>query len=106
MFPIQPRRRRQRNEKLTSIRIRPAIRHAEDTGASMLKAGRDLVAEVPVIVVVKNGLAASAGAGGIAGLEHEGGDDSGEGYTVSMLNASELGALPMKEVSVKVASTC
>ena len=79
MFPIQPRRRRQRDKELTPVCIRPAVRHAQDTGAGVFERRGDLVAKVPVGVVVEDGLAAAAGAGGVAGLEHEGGDDSAEG---------------------------
>lgn len=70
MFPIQPRRRRQGNKELTSIRIRPAIRHTQYTRPSMFELGRDFVFELFAV----DGGPAAAGAGGIAGLQHEVGD--------------------------------
>lgn len=74
MFPVQPRRRRQRNKELTPIRIRPAVRHAQDASAGVLERGVDLVLELLAV----DGAAAAAGAGGVAGLEHEVGNDAVE----------------------------
>lgn len=71
MFPIQPWRRRQRNEKLASIRIRTTIRHTEHAGAGVFERRGDFVGEMAIAVVVEDGFAAAAGAAWIAGLEHE-----------------------------------
>lgn len=67
MLPIQPGRRRKRYEELTPIRIRPAIRHAQYPRTRMFEARMDLVLEL----LAKDGAATAAGAGGVAGLEHE-----------------------------------
>ena len=69
MLPIQPRRRGQRDEKLTPISIRAAIGHAQDAGAGVFEGGVDFVGEGGVVVV--DGGAPATGAGGVAGLEHE-----------------------------------
>ncbi len=70
MLPIQPGRRRQRDEELAPVRIRPAVGHAQDAGAGVLEGGVDLVVEL----VAVDGGAAAAGAGRVARLEHEVGD--------------------------------
>ena len=67
MLPIQPRRRRQRNEKLTPVRILPAVRHTQDARTGMLQSRIYLVFEFFAV----DGSAAAAGAGRVAGLEHE-----------------------------------
>jgi len=55
----------------------------------MFERRRNLVAEMPVVVVVEDGLSVPSGAGGIAGLQHEGGDDSeGVRGRISVLIAS------------------
>ena len=72
MFPIQPRRGRQRDEELTAIGIRSRIRHAQHARTRVFEIGVDLVGEF----VAEDGAAAPAGAGGVAGLDHEVRDDA------------------------------
>ena len=72
MFPIQPRCRGQRDEKLAAIGIGPAIRHTQDPSTGMLETRVDLVLEFFAI----DACAAAAGAGGVAGLDHEVRDDA------------------------------
>lgn len=67
MLPIQPGRRRQCNKKLAPVRILPAVRHTQDAGPGMLQRRIDLVFELFAV----DGSAAAAGAGGVAGLQHE-----------------------------------
>ena len=74
MLSIQPRRRRKRNEKLTTIRVRPAVRHAQDASSGMLKRSVDLVFEFLTV----NGATSPACACRVAGLNHEGWDDTVE----------------------------
>lgn len=87
MFSIQPRRRRQRNKELTPIRVRPAIRHTQDSGAGVFEGGRDFVFEVGAV----DGAAAAAGAGRIASLDHEGGDYTVDGGVVVVAAVGEGG---------------
>jgi len=46
MLPVQPRRRRQRDEELTPVGIRPRVRHAQDSRASVFERRVDLVLEL------------------------------------------------------------
>ena len=67
MLPIQPRRRRQSNEELTPVRILPTIRHTQDPRPRMLQARINLVFKFFTV----DGGATTAGASGVAGLQHE-----------------------------------
>ncbi len=87
MFPIQPRRRRQRDEELTAVRVRPAVRHAQHARARMFQRRVDLVGEL----VAVDGAAAAAGAGGVAGLEHEVRDYAVDGGVVVVAALGEGG---------------
>jgi hypothetical protein len=78
MLAIQPRRWRQRNEKLTPIRIWSTIRHTQNTRPGMLQGGGNLVFEFLAV----DGCSATPGPCGIAGLQHEIGDYAVEDYTV------------------------
>lgn len=85
MFPIQPRRGRQRHKKLAPIGIRPAIRHAQYTRARVFERSADLVLELFAV----HGAAAAAGAGRVAALDHEGGDDAVEDCVVVVAAGGE-----------------
>ena len=67
MLPIQPWRRRQRNKKLTPIRVRPAVRHAQHSCPRMLETRVGLVFEFFAV----DRAAPAAGAGRVARLKHE-----------------------------------
>lgn len=67
VLPIQPRRWRQRDEELTSIRILPAVRHTQYPRSRMLQARIYLILELFAV----DGGATTSRAGGIAGLQHE-----------------------------------
>lgn len=74
MLPIQPGGGRERNKELAAIRVRPGIGHAEHAGAGVPQGRVDLVVEL----VAVDGGAAAAGAGGVAALDHEVGNDAVE----------------------------
>ena len=89
MLPIQPRRRRQRDEELAAIRIRPRVGHAEHARARVLERGADLVLEC----VAKDGRAAAAGACRVAALGHEAGDyavEDGRGVVATADEGGEV----------------
>ena len=82
MFPIQPRRGRQRDEKLTSIGVLPTVGHAQDPRACVFQRSVDLVFEfVPV-----DTRAAAPCACGVTSLDHEVGDDSVEDDAVVVVS--------------------
>lgn len=85
MLLVQPRRWRQRDEKLAAIRIRPGVGHAQDAGASVSQRRVDFVFE---LFAVDGGPAASC-AGGIAALDHEVGNDAVEDDVVVVSAAGE-----------------
>ena len=74
-------RRGQRDEELASIGVGPSVRHAEDSGGGVGELGDDFVGESAAV----DGGAAAAGAGGVAGLDHEVADDAvgGDGVVVA-----------------------
>ena len=72
MSSIQVPRRGQRDEELASIGVGPSVRHAEDSGCGVGELGDDFVGESAAV----DGGAAAAGAGGVAGLDHEVADDA------------------------------
>lgn len=74
VFPIQPRRRSERDEELTAVGIGSAVGHAQDSRTRVFEVGMDLVFEFLAV----DGAASSAGAGGITGLDHKVGDDAVE----------------------------
>lgn len=74
MLAIQPRRGRKGDEELTAVRVGPAIRHAEDTGTSVLQVIANLVFEFLAV----DRASSSTGAGRITSLNHEVGDDAVE----------------------------
>ena len=81
MSSIQVPRRGQRDEELASIGVGPSVRHAEDSGCGVGELGDDFVGESAAV----DGGAAAAGAGGVAGLDHEVADDAvgGDGVVVA-----------------------
>ena len=85
MLPIQPRRRRERDEKLTSVRVRPAVGHAQYPRPGVLQTRVDLVVEF----VAVDGIAAAAGTGWVARLQHEVGDYAVEEDGVVVATLSE-----------------
>ena len=81
MSAVQMPRRGQRDKKLASVGIGPSVRHAEDSGCGVGELGDDFVGESAAV----DGGAAAAGAGGVAGLDHEVADDAvgGDGVVVA-----------------------
>jgi hypothetical protein len=67
MFPIQPRRRGQRDEKLTAIRVGPTVCHAQNPRTCMLQARGNLILKLLAV----DGTAATPCACGVATLNHE-----------------------------------
>lgn len=85
MLPIQPRRRRKGNEELASIRVGPAVRHAQHTCASMFQGSLDLVFEFLAVYRA----ASAPGAGRVASLNHEVGNNAMEDDIVVVTPLSE-----------------
>jgi hypothetical protein len=81
MSAVQMPRRGQRDEELASVGVGSCIRHAEDSGCGVGELGDDFVGESAAV----DGGAAAAGAGGVAGLDHEVADDAvgGDGVVVA-----------------------
>lgn len=77
MRAVQMPRGRQRDEKLAAIGIRPRVGHAQDTRGGVREAGHDFVGEAAAGV---DAGAAAAGAGRVAGLQHEVADDAVDGH--------------------------
>ena len=96
MLSIQPRRWRQRHEKLTPVRIRSRIRHRHHTRARVLQ-GRQMSRVrrrgefVFEFTTGEDCFAAATGASGVAGLNHEVGDDAVDGSVVVVLATEEGG---------------
>ena len=74
MLPIQMRRRRQGDEKLAAVRARSAVGHTQHAFAVMHQRSDDLVLEFAAV----DRRAAGTGAGGVAALQHEAGNDAVE----------------------------
>ena len=74
VLAIQPGRRRKSDKKLTAICVGSAVRHAQNAGTGVLEVISNLVLEFLAV----DGATAAASASGIAGLDHEVGDDSVE----------------------------
>lgn len=87
MLPVQMRRRRQRDEELTPIRTWPTVGHREDA----LLGVTERVVEFIFELAAEDGLAAAAGAGGVAALDHEVGDDAVEDDVVVFAGVGEAG---------------
>lgn len=87
VLSIQPRRRRQGDEKLASIRIRAAVCHAQNSSAGMLEGGRNLVLELGAI----DRCPAPPGARWVAALNHKVGDDAVEDEAVEVIALGEGG---------------
>ena len=87
MLPIQMRRGRQSDEELTPIRAWPTVRHGEDA----LLGVTERVVEFVLELAAEDGLAAEAGAGGVAALDHEVGDDAVEDDVVIFAGVGEAG---------------
>jgi hypothetical protein len=83
MFTIQPRRRRQRNEKLTAVCIRPCICHTQYPSTRVSQSRMEFVFELFAV----DGGTAAAGAGRVAALDHKGGDYAVEGGGVVVASA-------------------
>lgn len=104
VLSIQPWRRRERNEKLTTVRVRSAVRHAQDPCAGMLQVVANLVLEFLAV----DRAASSTGAGGIAGLNHKVGDDAVEDHIVviaSLRKGSEVLATLVRDCQFKMLAT-
>ena len=67
MLAVQPRSRRQRDEELRAIGVRPGIGHAENACTRVLELRGDFVFKLFAV----DGFTASTGACGIASLYHE-----------------------------------
>jgi hypothetical protein len=87
MLPVQPRRRRQRDEELTSVGIGAAVRHAQYSRARVLQRGRDFVLELGAV----DGSSAAAGTRGITALNHKVWDDPVEDEVVEVVALGEGG---------------
>lgn len=85
MFPIKPRRRRQRNEELTAVGILPAISHTHDPGTGMFQRRVDLVRELVAVYARPP----ASRARGVACLHHEVRDDPVEDDVVVIAARSE-----------------
>lgn len=85
VLPVQPRCWRKGDEELTTIGVRSAVRHAQNSSTGVFQFASNLVLEFLAV----NGAAASAGAGGIAGLDHEVGDNAVEDDIVVVTALSE-----------------
>lgn len=68
-------RRRQRDKELRAIGVGTGVGHAQDAGGGVRELRHDFVGESAVVAAVDGG-AAAAGAGGVAGLDHEVADDA------------------------------
>ena len=75
MLAVEPGSRDVGHEELAAVGAGARVGHGEETGAVVLQAGGELVGELVAG-------AAHAGAGGIAALNHEVGDDAVEGDAV------------------------
>lgn len=87
VLPIQPRRRRQRDEELTPVGILPTIRHTQNARPGMLQSRIDLIFELLAV----DGSATAAGTGRIAGLQHEIWDYTMEDNVIVVAALSEGG---------------
>lgn len=87
VLAIQPGRRGEGDEELAPVGVGPGIGHAEDARAGVLERRVDLVLEL----FAKDGAAATAGAGRVAALDHEVGDDAVEDGGVVVAAADEGG---------------
>lgn len=74
VFSVKPRCWRQGDEELATIGIRTAIRHAQNARAGMFQVVANLVFKLLAV----DRAAAAAGAGRVAGLDHEIRDDAVE----------------------------
>lgn len=72
MLAVEPGGRGEGDEELGAVGVGAGVGHGEDAGAGVLEARVDLVGELFAV----DGGAAAAGAGGVAGLDHEVGDDA------------------------------
>jgi len=85
VLAIKPWRRRQRDEELTAVRVRSAIRHGQDTSAGVLETSRDLVFELwPV-----DRFTTTTSACRVAALDHEIWYDSVEDGVIVVTSACE-----------------
>lgn len=79
VLTVEVRRRSFEDEELTTPGVGTAVRHAEATRAVVLEIGMKFIREgIPG--------AAEAGTGGIAGLNHEVGDDTVKDQTIVVGN--------------------
>lgn len=87
VFTIQPRRRRQGDEKLAAVCIRSCIGHGKNTSASVLERGADLVLEFLAV----DALAAAAGACWVSSLNHKTRNYTVEDCVVVIVSICESG---------------
>lgn len=85
VLAVQVRGGSKTDEELTAVGARTAVGHGQDTGASVLERAVELVLEL----ATPDGLSATAGACGVAALEHEAGDDAVEDDAVVLACVGE-----------------
>lgn len=85
MLAVEPGGRSEGDKKLRAIGVGSCVGHAEDASAGVLEGRVDLVSEL----VTVDGGAASPGAGRIAALDHEVGNDAVEDGAVVVAAADE-----------------
>lgn len=85
MLAVEPGGRSEGDKELRAIGIGSCVGHAENASAGVLEGRVDLVSEL----VTVDGGAASAGAGRIAALDHEVGNDAVEDGAVVVAAADE-----------------
>lgn len=85
MLSVQPRCGCKSDKELTAVGVGSTVRHAQNPGSSMLQALLNLVFKFLAV----DRASSSAGAGWIAGLDHEVGDNAVENHVVVVASLRE-----------------